>query len=81
MRKNSTFCRKIINFVNNYKYSNLILGICQILNKLQNLTAMKRNEYITPELQHYSYRCEQGYNLSSNIGDWGEGGNHEGSAE
>ena len=42
---------------------------------------MNRHEYITPELQYYSYCCEQGYNLSSNIGDWGEGGNHEGSAE
>ena len=42
---------------------------------------MKQNKYISPEIITYSYLCEQGFALSTEIGGWGDGENLNGEAE
>ena len=39
---------------------------------------LMKQTYISPDLQQYLVACEQGFSLSTNIGDWEDGENVEG---
>lgn len=42
---------------------------------------LMKQTYILPDLQQYLVACEQGFSLSTNIGDWEDGGDYGGSAD